>query len=113
MTAGVFAASTVKLIGEEEITDVQVYASRLLEEAAVFFDPAPSDWDFVGAYDHGLQVFSRPVEGSKVSFIFICKRSNLCDRSHLLYRAFQTLVVICQSSAPHINIYGVGSKFEH
>ena len=68
MTAGVFAASEVNLIGEEEITDVQGYASRLLEEAAVFFDSAPSEWDHVGAYDHGLQVFSKPVEGSKVYF---------------------------------------------
>lgn len=69
MTPGVFAASEVRLIGEEEVTDVQDYASRLLEEAAVFFDSAPSDWDFVGAYDRGLQVFSRPVEGSGVSYI--------------------------------------------
>ncbi|BDA42898.1 hypothetical protein COCOBI_03-7910 [Coccomyxa sp. Obi] len=69
MTAGVFAASEVKLIGEEEITDVQDYASRLLEEASLFLDSAPSDWDFVGAYDHGLQVFSRPVEGSKLVLV--------------------------------------------
>lgn len=66
MAALISAASKVKLIAEEEINDVSEYASRLLDEADRYFGSAVSEWEFVGAYDHGLQIFSRPVEGSKV-----------------------------------------------
>jgi hypothetical protein len=69
MVAGISTASEVKLIGEEYITDVHQYASRLLEEADDLFGSSPSDWDVVGDYDHGLRVFSRPVEGSKVNLL--------------------------------------------
>ncbi|KAK9909826.1 hypothetical protein WJX75_008093 [Coccomyxa subellipsoidea] len=69
MVAGISTASEVKLIGEEYITDVHQYASRLLEEADDLFGSSPSDWDVVGDYDHGLRVFSRPVESSKLLLV--------------------------------------------
>ena len=59
-------ASSVALIGEEAIEDVRSYAERLKDEAEGFLDSPESDWDHVGSYERGLQVFSRPVNDNKV-----------------------------------------------
>jgi hypothetical protein len=66
MAAGVSAASEVPLIWEQEVFNVDQYAKSLFDEADRFFGSPTSAWDLVGKYDRGLQVFSRPVQGSKV-----------------------------------------------
>ena len=60
------AASPVPLLGELEIQDVDTYASTLEEEAIGFLDSPVADWDTIGSYDRGLQVFSRPVKDNTV-----------------------------------------------
>lgn len=61
------AASEVPIIWEQQIFDLNRYAASLLDEAYRMFESPTSDWDVVGTYNRGLQVFSRPVQGSKVS----------------------------------------------
>ena len=61
------AASAVPLLGEEEIQDVDAYSSKLEQEAMGFLDSPTSDWDMVGSYERGLQIYSRPVKDNTVS----------------------------------------------
>jgi hypothetical protein len=60
-------ASSVALIGEEAVEDVNAYAEKIELESESFLESPVSDWTFAGTYDHGLQVYSRPVVDSKVT----------------------------------------------
>ena len=73
----VMSATSLPLIGEEAIGDIDAYASELESEAQGILGSPVSDWDSVGSYDHGLQVYSRPVTDSKVGDAVIYSKISL------------------------------------
>lgn len=79
-------ASEVPLLGEEYVKDVNDYATRIGDEAKQLFKTPLEDWNFYGSYDHGLNVYWRPVKDNRVG----CA----CSRCYAVH-AFACRVIIC------------------